>query len=234
MRRVIHSMGIPISIDIPACNTEQIFASCEARLHAIDARFSTYKKDSEVSRFNKGKLEMPSAEFKEVMAACVAFEDQTDGYFSAYYQAPTYDPTGYVKGWAIREIGSIIQKAGYRTYLINAAGDIEAASDGAQRWHIGVQHPFEPSQTIATITLKNGAVATSGTYERGAHIYNPHSQQAAKDTVSATVWGKDIITADVYATTLIAMEPKAARQFIEQHDYQALIVAHDGMVHSLH
>lgn len=230
MRRVIHSMGIPISIDIPECQDDKVFAECLQRLTHIDERFSTYKSDSEVSRYNQGDVPVPSNEFAAVMNACATYQSSTDDYFSAYYN-DTYDPTGYVKGWAIHEVGKIIQKNGYQTYLINAAGDIEAASDGDKTWQLAIQHPFDRSQTIASLSIKNGALATSGTYERGLHIFNPHTKQAASGIRSASVWGPDIITADVFATAIIAMGTQNAIDFMSrQTGYHCLFVEQDGTV----
>lgn len=226
MRRVIHSMGMPISIDIPDCNDEHIFTLINNRLSEIDDRYSTYKQGSMVSRFQRGELSTSDItdEFTTVMNECARYEALTDGYFSAKYRN-VYDPTGYVKGWAIHEIGLLLRKHALTTYLINAAGDIEAASSGKKEWRVGLQDPFNPASIMRTITLKNGAVATSGTYERGQHIYDPHTHQPATDIISASVWGPDIITADVFATAAIAMGAHGAIAFMRQHaEYQLLLV----------
>ena len=233
MRHVLFSMGMPISIDIPECKDKALFDSLEKRFHDIDARFSTYKEGSEVCRFQRGEIAQDnlSDEFQLVKAACAHYEQLTDGYFSAYYKKGLYDPTGFVKGWAIHEVGLLIKKAGYGTYLINAAGDIEAASNGDKTWHIGIQHPSDRTQTIGTITLRNGAVATSGIYERGTHIFDPHTHVAQTDIVSATTWGKDVIAADAFATAAIAMGITKALPFIKEHGYNAILIDADNTLH---
>jgi thiamine biosynthesis lipoprotein len=48
-------------------------------------------------------------------------------------------------------------------------------------------------------------VATSGTYERGSHIYDPHVGRPVGDLLSMTVIGPDIVEADVLATAAFAM-----------------------------
>ena len=59
-------------------------------------------------------------------------------------------------------------------------------------------------------------VATSGSYIRGAHIYNPHApKQALEDIVSITVVGPDVLAADLAATAAFAMG-KQGMAFIEQ------------------
>lgn len=232
MRHVIHTMGIPISIDIPDCTNEVIFDRCQKRLNEIDARFSTYKNSSEVSRYNSGEIAIPSAEFTSVMVACKKYQTITDGYFSPYYNS-TYDPTGYVKGWAIAQISTLVRTHGYTRFLINAAGDIAAGSD-EKAWNIAVQNPFDRTTTIANLYIKNGALATSGTYERGHHIYNPHTKRPTDQIISASVWGPDIIAADVFATTAIAMGVQKTHDFMAKHtDYHALLVENDGTIHQI-
>lgn len=224
-------MGIPISIDIPDATNMAVFEAAFARLRAIDAKFSTYKPESEVSRFHRGELPQTqiSDEFQHVARACADFASKTDGYFSAYYDG-SFDPTGYVKGWAIREAGDVIEQHGFYTYIINAAGDILTASTGEKTWNIALQDPFARESSLGTIGLKNGAIATSGTYERGSHILNPHTKQTATATVSATVYGNDIITADVFATACVAMAPDKAIDFINAQDgYEALLIDPHGL-----
>jgi thiamine biosynthesis lipoprotein len=115
-------MGMPISIDIPDCKDEAVFDAAFGRLSRIDDRFSTYKPESEVSRFAAGKIAEAdlSDELKEVINACREAELETGGYFSAW-AAGAFDPSGYVKGWAVAEAGKAIEKHGYITYCIGAA-----------------------------------------------------------------------------------------------------------------
>lgn len=227
MRRVENIMGIPISIDIPHCTDNRLFELVFTRLRQIDDKFSTYKPDSRLNRFLRGSVSLDK-EMRLIQKACEAYEHKTNGYFSAYYKG-TFDPTGYVKGWAIQEVGNILKEKGVTTFLINAAGDIMAASSGEKTWNVSLQDPFSRLKTLGTITLKNGAIATSGTYERGQHIVNPHTKKPAATLVSASVYGKEIITADVFATACIAMGTKKAIHFINhQHGYGAFFVDNRG------
>ena len=76
----------------------------------------------------------------------------------------------------------------------------------------------------AGLSIFNGAVATSGNYERGQHIINPKTGQPANELLSVTVAGPDIITADVLATAIFAANKKA-RSFTKNYpDYKILIV----------
>lgn len=232
MRRVEHIMGTAVSLDIPGCDNADIFNDVFVRLREIDGRFSPYKADSEVSRFREGQLKKQSKEFKSVVAACEGWQTKTGGYFSAFYGG-RYDPSGYVKGWAIAEAGRLINKAGLKTYCLGIGGDILARSDGGKKWRIGIQSPFDKSGLLKTLELENGAVATSGAYERGAHIINPKTKKPADFWAGVTVTGPDITEADVLATACFAMGEKALELaskstgcsflFIDKNGHQCIV-----------
>jgi thiamine biosynthesis lipoprotein len=218
-------MGMPITVDIPNCEDETIFESVFERFNEIDKRHSTYKSDSEVSRLRGGEIKPGaiSEELKQVISACKKAQKQTGGYFSAW-AAGDFDPSGYVKGWAIAEAGKVIEKAGYKTYCISAGGDVLARSSGDRVWRIGIQDPRDKFKILNKLSISNGAVATSGNYERGAHIINPMTKKPARELLSVTVTGPDIIKADILATACFAMGPKAVEFMKSQAGYQAMIV----------
>jgi thiamine biosynthesis lipoprotein len=225
MRLVRQIMGMPITVDISECSDEAVFNAVFTRFHEIDKRFSTYKPESEVSRFSAGRIKENSlsADLKMVIAECEKAEAETDGYFSAW-AAGTFDPSGYVKGWAIAEAGEIIEKYGFKTYCIGAGGDIMARSDSVKKWNIAIQDPADRSKILNKLSISNGAVATSGNYERGSHIINPKTKKPASELLSVTVSGPDIIKADILATACFAMGEKAADFMKRETGYRALII----------
>lgn len=234
MRRVEMIMGMPVSIDLPEVKDDSPFSATFSYLRSIDRQFSTYKPHSELSRYRANELQddATSALFQEIKAACEMYSKQTEGYFSAYYNG-SYDPTGLVKSWAIRHAATLLGSMGVHTYMINIAGDIFVASNTDKVWTIGVQDPASSIEILGTVSLRNGGVATSGTYERGHHIINPHTEQVAEELVSATVYGADIVTADVLATTCIAMGSKHALDFMKKRrGYEAFLVARSGKSYS--
>jgi thiamine biosynthesis lipoprotein len=226
MRRVEQVMGLPVTVDIPDCDSASVFNEVFTRFHRIDERFSTYEKTSEVSRFAHGELEEDelSDELKFVIEECRQAEDWTGGYFSAW-AAGDFDPSGYVKGWAIAEAGKIIENRGYETYCIGAGGDILARSGSDKIWQIGIQDPLDKSKILNKLSISNGAVCTSGNYERGAHIVNPKTGKPAGELLSVTVTGPDIIKADILATACFAVGQKAETFMQKQKDYRSLIVS---------
>jgi thiamine biosynthesis lipoprotein len=231
MRLVRQIMGLPVSIDIPEAKSEADFDPAFERFEQIDQRFSTYKSDSEVSKFIAGEIAEDdlSDELKYVIEQCREAERKTDGYFSAW-AAGTFDPSGYVKGWAIAEAGKVLEKNQIKTYCISAGGDILAHSNTDKIWNIGIQDPRDPSKLLNLLSISNEAVATSGSYERGNHIINSKTKKPAQELLSASVTGPDIIWADVLATAIFAMGQAGLDYIRTQPGYTALLVTIAGEV----
>jgi thiamine biosynthesis lipoprotein len=225
MRKTAQIMGTAVSIDVQNLKNVSVIEAAFSRLREIDKKFSPYKKNSELSKYNRGELNKQtlSSEMKFILHACRRAEETTDGYFSAWY-GDKVDPSGYVKGWAIAEAGKVIEEQGYKTYCIYAGGDILARSDGTKTWNIGVQHPRNKQKILNKLSISNGAVVTSGNYERGKHIINPKTKKPADELLSITVIGPDIVMADVLATAAFAMGQKGIEFIKKQRGYEALAV----------
>ena len=81
----------------------------------------------------------------------------------------------------------------------------------ARAWTVGIAHPHRAGVLLDTLTLTAGAVATSGTAERGEHIWDPVHRRPARGLAAATVAARDIVRADVLATAAVARGVGAAR-----------------------
>jgi thiamine biosynthesis lipoprotein len=229
MRQVEMIMGMPVSIDIPDATSSDVFQQIFDFFKHVDEQFSTYKESSEVSLFAKGAIPKSalSTELLFVMEQCDYYEKLTDGYFSAYY-AGTFDPSGYVKAWAIDTASTLLTNLGFDTFLINVAGDMVARGD-ARKWNLAVQDPFDTQAILGTVLLTNKAIASSGSYVRGNHIFDPHTKTNDTDLISITIYGDSIVKADVFATACTAMGFDRARAFLQTHpDYAALLVKQNG------
>lgn len=210
--RVEQIMGTAIGIDlrdadVPVAAVDDAFAS----LRAADARFSTYKPDSEVSRLGRGELAIAdcSLELRRVMVLSEQLRFDSRGHFDVrgHRADGGLDPSGVVKGWAVEEAAWILDAAGARNYAINAGGDIVVRGEPqpGEPWRIGIRHPLESASVAHVIELRDGAVATSAAYERGEHIVNPPEGAAPRDWLSLTVIGPSLTLADGYATAAFAM-----------------------------
>jgi thiamine biosynthesis lipoprotein len=224
-------MGMPIGIDVrdPGVDVEPAFAW----LRAVDAIFSTYREDSEISRLDRGELSVADChpEVDEVLRRCLALERATHGYFSVR-PAGRLDPSGLVKGWAVDGAARRLREAGARRFCINAGGDVVARGrpEPGRPWRVGIRHPESHEQLAAVVAVEDLAVATSATYERGAHILDPHTGRPPTGLLSVTVIGPDLATADAYATAAFAMGAGGPAWTATLTGYDALCITTDRRV----
>ncbi|WP_229069449.1 FAD:protein FMN transferase [Actinoplanes sp. DH11] len=227
-------MGTVVSIELPddSAGPELIASTC-AWLHEVDARFSTYRDDSEVCRFRRGEIALDdcSADLRHVLDRCADLWRETDGYFDAY-AGGQLDPSGYVKGWSVEVASQRLHDAGSGRHYLNAGGDIRMRGAGPSGgpWRVGVRHPWEADKLSWVLALTDGAVATSGTYERGAHIINPRTGKPATGLRSVTVTGPDLALADAYATAALAMGEAGLAWLAKKaaEGYESAAVTDDG------
>ena len=78
--------------------------------------------------------------------------------------------------------------------------------------------------------LRAGAVATSGTYERGEHILDPHTGLAPEGVLSVTIVGEDLAVADAYATAAFAMGRAGARWAATLPGHGAIVILDDDTI----
>jgi thiamine biosynthesis lipoprotein len=145
---------------------------------------------------------------------------KTGGYFDIMTPEGKYNPSGLVKGWAILNAAGQLLKKGYRDFYVEAGGDIQAHGYNryGKKWSVGIQNPHAPSQIVKVVYLHDEGIATSGTYRRGQHIYDPHLKgKLITDILSISVIGTDVLEADRFATAAFAMG-KSGLDFIESLD----------------
>jgi thiamine biosynthesis lipoprotein len=224
-------MGMPIGIDVrdPGVDVEPAFAW----LREVDATFSTYREDSEISRLDRGELTVADCrpEVDEVLRRCMALERATQGYFSVR-PAGRLDPSGLVKGWAVDGAATRLSAVGAQRFCINAGGDVVARGRPApdRGWRVGIRHPAEPDRLAAVLEVEDLAVATSGEYERGAHIVDPHTGRPPEGLLSVTVVGPELATADAYATAAFAMGAGGPAWTATLSGYEAMCITADHRV----
>ena len=214
-----------------AAGADAAIDAAVAWLHWADRTFSTYKPASEVNRFDRGELGAGDccAETRHIIALCHRFHGLTDGYFDAWATGH-FDPSGIVKGWAVQETSLLLARAGFAHHLVDGGGDIvlSGCPGAGGRWKIGVKHPLQPNAYCASLSLDGGAVATSGTYERGHHVVNPRTGQGATALVAVTVTGPDLVHADAYATAALAMGTEAPYWLSRLDGYESQVISASG------
>jgi thiamine biosynthesis lipoprotein len=229
-------MGTAVSIEVPS-DEDSLVPGVVEWLHEVDARFSTYKQDSEVNRFQRREiaLEELSPDMRHVLDACADLWRETDGYFDANAAGPL-DPSGYVKGWSVEVASARLAAAGSVNHCLNAGGDIRmrGRNPAGEPWRVGIRHPWQADKVSWVLALSDGAVATSGTYERGDHVFNPRTRKPARGLRSVTVVGPDLARADAYATAALAMgEPGIAwLAKLGTAGFESAVVTDDGRAFS--
>lgn len=228
-------MGMPISIEIVDAHADEAaFDAAFAYFEYVDATFSPFKSDSELTKINRGAIALAdaSSDMQEIFALAEETKIQTGGYFDIRTPRGDYDPSGIVKGWAIENVSQLLAARGFVHTYVDAGGDIRTRglAQGVRPWKIGIQNPFNLQEVIKHVLVTDAGIATSGTYIRGAHIYNPRADgKPADEIVSLTVVGPTIYDADRFATAAFAMGREGVR-FIESLDgYEGYAVDKDGI-----
>ncbi|MCL5113466.1 MAG: FAD:protein FMN transferase [Patescibacteria group bacterium] len=209
MRKTKIIMGMPITIHIEDCDDTHIFNDVFNYLKDIDQVFSTYKKNSLISKINNGlQQEYWPRQVRQIFSLAKKTKKETNGFFNINHNG-NIDPSGIVKGYAIYQASKLIKNAGYKNYFVDGSGDIQAMGGAKQNkyqyWLIGIRNPFEINSIVKNFKLRNKGIATSGSYIRGDHIYNPKTNNVIKEIVSLTVIGPNVYEADRFATAAFAM-----------------------------
>ncbi len=210
--RNIEIWGTVISIQVPhGTISNQVFqaacAEAESFYQEIDNVFSTYKTDSQVSKLRNEEITIDEASplVKIVWNKCLELRILTQRAFDPWAVPGGFDPSGFVKGWAAQESLRYFAEKGIKHLQINAGGDVvlRGGIDDQTPWTIGVRHPDFADSIAKTFEIFDGAIASSGTYERGAHIIDPRVGVPAVGARAATVIGPDAGIADALATALV-------------------------------
>ena len=207
-------MGTTVSVDVRDAGLA--FSVVEAaidELRTLEARFSPFLPGSEVSRYGRGEVtaaEM-SADLAEILAACERLRDASGGAFDPWGHdaSGTFDPSGYVKGWAGDRAAAVLRAGGARRFSIDLGGDVVCAGEPepGRPWRVGIRHPDDPSQVVLVLGIRDGAVATSGLYERGTHVRDARDGTVADHWDSITVIAATLTEADALATVGLLLGP---------------------------
>jgi FAD:protein FMN transferase len=246
--RLVHAeavMGTVVSFDVRAGDASDDGSTARVRaaiddacewLHAVDARFSPFRDDSEVNRMADGTLDEGDAhpDIRAILAMADALAIDSSGAFDVRHWRSDgrLDPSAIVKGWAIEAAASRIGSSGARDYAVNAGGDIVARGGPLPGvpWRIGIRHPDRPDRVAAVLTVSDRSVATSAAYERGSHIRDPRSGMTPSGVRSLTVVGPSLTWADAYATAGYVMGLDGPA-WVARHDgYDAYAITWDDTV----
>jgi FAD:protein FMN transferase len=233
-------MGVPMSVDIrrsplSSAATAQAVREAFALVHADDARFSPFRSDSEVSQINRGERSIAAASpaLREVLEIASATCRATAGAFDCWNPDGGLDTNGVVKGWSIQRASDVLSEAGIQSFCFNAGGDVVVRGhpEPGRQWHVAVRSPLTV-RPLAVLALTDRAVATSGTYERGSHIWDKRAGISPDTLASVTVVADNLTTADVLATAVFVLGIDGVRWAAEAYDCSVLALDRMGELHA--
>ncbi len=150
------------------------------------------------------------------------------------------DLGGIAKGYAVDRALDVLRSAGLESASINAGGDIGLLGGHGERpWKIGIQHPRNLGELLATVELSDRAIVTSGDYERffmdeGVryhHIFDPQTGMPARGCQSVSVVARTVAQADALATAAFVLGPVKGLALLEKSlDVEGLIVDAAGQI----
>ncbi len=205
-----------LMIDCTEAEADQVATGVAAVLADLERRMSSYRPDSEVSVLaaellgRHGCATSPppvSDDLQEVLAACSWLESASDGVFSMYPRGrdQPLDVAGFVKGWAVDRAAEVLLAGGFRHWALGVGGDwrCHGGHPAGRPWRFGILDPSTATRARAVVALTEGAIATSGRYERGDHVFTPAAagaRPASATALSFTVTGPQLGWADAFAT----------------------------------
>jgi len=205
-----------------------------AELERLEQIFSTYRRSSEISRINRGDLDVrhASPEVRDVLVACAWLERDSGGVFRMHppEQPDSIDPSGYVKGWATERAARSLLAAGLHNWCVNVGGDLVARGrpEPSRPWRAAIRDPRDGQRVALVIDVDDRAVATSGTYERGQHLWDGRTGTRESRIASLTVVGPRLAWVDAFATAAVVMGHDGIEWVAAHDDYDALAITEDG------
>lgn len=228
---IFETMGTVVSLtgrDLPAAAEAELRAVCRG----YDERFSTYRADSELSRLNERAILLPAAspQLRATYDLAVAWRERTDGAFTPHRPDGQIDLSGVVKALAIRDCGAALQRLGARDWCLNVGGDVLVDGTDPERdgpWVVGIVDPADRARLISRFVVDAGhpAVCTSGTSERGQHVWRLDQGDVLRQV---TVAAADVVTADVLATAILAGGRGTLDRALATYPIEVLAIDADG------
>ncbi|WP_448905279.1 FAD:protein FMN transferase [Gemella sp.] len=213
----------------------QIVNEIDKYLQNVEEKFSPFLSESLVSRHTDIGEELQDdffdIEYQEVYSRSIIAKKETHGLFDPFFDGK-YNPTGFVKGWAIENafmkyIKPLIDNNILEAGAINGAGDMQVGTrlDSNFSWKIGIENPEDKEKIIAKYSIRNGAVATSGLSKKGHHIKSDNDI----NHIQVTVVGTYLSDVDVLATAGVVANEKIWREIVENKLLTGILLTKYGI-----
>ncbi len=235
--------GTPVAVDD---ETAELLAYADRMYWASDGLFDiTSGVLSRAWDFRAGR--MPTREALHSLRQCVGWTlavlERAPGasHFMLLRRGMEIDLGGFGKEYAADRAAAILQERSLRHGFVNLGGDIRLLGprpDGSP-WRMAVRHPREENRPLATIALADGALATSGDYERYfigpngeryCHVLNPRTGWPVRAWRSISVVAPLCLAAGSICT-IAMLKGEDALPFLRRQAEDFLAVDAQGTVH---
>jgi thiamine biosynthesis lipoprotein len=219
-------------------NPREIQAAIDKELNRIDWIASSWKKESELNRYNRSanKEEFRlSSDLKWLIERSREIEHLTGGASSIEQDKGNLDLSGIAKGYAVDRIAEYLaEDLGIDSFLVDIGGEIKAKgiNPKGEAWSVGIFiPPGHDAIKSPRVRLKDSSIATSGRYFKGSHITDPETGTVvANSLISVSVINASNTTADALATALYVMGSKKGLTWARDHQINAIFILEDGTI----
>lgn len=207
----------------------------------------SYASMDKIWKFDGSMTEMPSSEAIKASVAKVGFQhiilNKSDHSVYLDQKGMKIGFGAIGKGYAADKAKALLMSKGVQAGIINASGDMNTwgTQPSGDDWKVGIVNPMNKNKVFAVLPLHQGAVVTSGDYEkyvrfngvRYTHIINPKTGYPATGIVSATVFAPKAELADALATSIFVMGIDVGLNRINQlPNVECILIDEDGNIYS--
>lgn len=190
----------------------------------------SYASMDRIWKFDGSMMAMPSKEEIEASVAKVGFQyivlDKEKSTIFLKLEGMKIGFGAIGKGYAADRAKSLLIKKGVPSGIINASGDMNTwgKQPNGNEWKVAITNPLDKNKVFALLPITNGAVVTSGNYEkyvnfngkRYTHIIDPRTGYPSSGIISVTVFAPKAELADALATSVFVMGIEAGLDRINQ------------------
>ena len=233
----------PVKVDREVFElTQRAIRFSEVTNGGFDISFAAMDK---IWKFDGSMTQMPSAEAIQKSVEKVGYKNIVlDSVQSTIFMKLKGMKIGFGalgEGYATDKCRDMMLAKGVKAGIINGSGDMSTwgKQPNGKPWNIGITNPFHPEKLVAVVPINNGAVTTSGSYEkfvvfdgkRYSHIINPATGYPATGLCSVTVFGPNAETANGLSTSLMVLGKTAGQILLKKYaDYSCIMITDDGKV----
>ncbi len=144
------------------------------------------------------------------------------------------DLGGIGKGFLIDKVSSYLTSEQINNFVVNAGGDIFCKSENFNKFYL--ENPFDNSQAIGEIDLKNGGIACSSSSKRSwksgtrqfHHLIDMNSGETVNEIAAVFTYGKNALNTDLGSTAIFVSDSKCWFNISKFLDIEFLVVFSDG------